>query len=212
MMGGMSAMHHAGPTDVYRARSNRLLALTLWALAALGIMVTLVQAGLPGLRFAAPLALMAYAGWTLFWRPAVVVSDSGVELVNPVRRIGIPWEALAYVDTKYALTLGTGRGRFTAWAAPAPGALGARRARPEHLTGLPESSYGPERTVRPGDLGNTVSGQAAILVRRRWADRVEQGAVTAGRAEETPVSRSVAWGILALGVVLAVAAAVTILI
>lgn len=210
-MGGMSTMHHAGPTDVYRARSNRLLALLLWALAALGLVVTLAQAGLPGLRFIAPLALMAYAGWALFWRPAVVVSDSGVELVNPARRIGVPWEALAYVDTKYALTLGTAGGRFPAWAAPAPGALGARRAQPEHLVGLPESSYGPEHTVRPGDLGNTVSGQAAILVRRRWAELMERGAVAAGRADQTPVSHRTEWGILVLGVVLVAAAAVTIL-
>ncbi|WP_235779032.1 PH domain-containing protein [Sinomonas notoginsengisoli] len=207
----MSAMQHAGLTDVYRARSNKLLAAALWSLAALGAVVTVLQAGVPGLRFAAPLVLMAWAGWALFWRPAVVVSDSGVELVNPVRRIGVPWEALAYVDTKYALTLGTGHGRFTAWAAPGPGALGARRARPEHLTGLPESSYGPQHTVRPGDLANTVSGQAAILVRRRWAERVESGAVAGGRVEETPVARRVAWGIVALGLVLTVATAVTLL-
>lgn len=208
-MGGMSALHHAGPTDVFKARSNRLLAVALWALALLGAVITVVQAGLPGLRYVAPLALMAWAGWALFWRPAVVVSDAGVELVNPVRRIEVPWEALAYVDTKFALTLGTGAGRFTAWAAPGPGALGARRARPEHLTGLPDSSFGPEHTVRPGDLANTVSGQAAILVRRRWAEQVERGAVEGGRVEETRVARSVAWGVLGLGVALVAATLLT---
>jgi hypothetical protein len=208
----MITMHHAGQTDVYRARSNLLLAVLLWALAALGLVVTVAQGGLPGLRFVAPLALMAYVGWALFWRPAVVVSDAGVELVNPVRRIGVPWDALAYVDTKYALTLGTGQGRFTAWAAPAPGALGARRARPEHLTGLPESSYGPEHSVRPGDLASTVSGQAAILVRRRWASLVDRGAVAGGSVEDTPVSRGVAWGVVALGVLLAVATALTLMV
>ncbi|MDQ4491114.1 PH domain-containing protein [Sinomonas sp. ASV486] len=205
----MSAMQHAGPTDVFKARSNRLLAVALWALAALGAVLTVAQSGLPGVRYLAPLALMAWAGWALFWRPAVVVSDSGVELVNPVRSVGVPWEALAYVDTKFALTLGTGAGRFTAWAAPGPGALGARRARPEHLTGLPDSSFGPEHTVRPGDLGNTVSGQAAILVRRRWAGQVDRGAVAGGQVEETPVARSVAWGVLALGLVLVVGTVIT---
>jgi hypothetical protein len=205
----MSALQHAGPTVVFKARSNRLLAVALWVLAGLGLVVTLVQAGVPGLRFVSPLALMAWVAWALFWRPAVVVSDAGVELVNPVRRIGVPGEALAFVDTKYALTLGTGAGRFTAWAAPGPGAMGARRARPEHLTGLPESSYGPERTVRPGDLGSTVSGQAAILVRRRWAEQVDHGTLETGRVEETPVARTVSWGILALGLVLAAATVVT---
>ncbi|MDQ4501989.1 PH domain-containing protein [Sinomonas sp. ASV322] len=205
----MSAMQHAGQVDVFKARSNSALAVLLWAAAAFGIVVTVVQTGLPGLRFAAPLVLMAFAGWALFWRPAVVVSDAGVELVNPLRRIGVPWEALAFVDTKYALTLVTGSGRFASWAAPAPGMWGARGARPQHLTGLPESSYGPEHSVRPGDLTHTVSGQAALLVRRRWAEQVERGAVAGGRADETPVLRRAEWGIVAATLVLVAATIVT---
>ncbi|NUP75840.1 MAG: PH domain-containing protein [Sinomonas sp.] len=205
----MSAMQHAGPVDVFKARSNKTLAILLWALAAFGLVVTIAQSGPAGLRFISPLALMAYAGWALFWRPAVVVSNSGVELVNPLRRVAVPWEALAFVDTKYALTLVTGSGRFTAWAAPAPGVLGARHARPEHLTGLPDSTYGPSHSVRPGDLSHTVSGQAALLVRRRWAEQVERGTVSGGQADETPVRRGSSWGILALGLALAVATIVT---
>ncbi|WP_422933787.1 PH domain-containing protein [Sinomonas sp. P47F7] len=205
----MSALQHAGPVDVFKARSNKALAIVLWALAVFGAVVTVAQSGLVGLRFAAPLALMAFAGWALFWRPAVVVSDAGVELVNPLRRIGVPWEALAYVDTKFALTLGTESGKFSAWAAPAPGVLGARHARPENLKGLPASAYGPSQSVRPGDLPQTVSGQAALLVRRRWAEQVERGSVTGGRAGETPVLRGAAWGILAATLVLAAATVVT---
>lgn len=208
-MGGMSALQHAGPVDVFKARSNKALAILLWALAAFGTVVTVAQTGFAGLRFAAPLVLMAFAGWALFWRPAVVVSDSGVELVNPLRRIGVPWEALAYVDTKYALTLVTESGRFSSWAAPAPGVLGARHARPENIRGLPASAYGPSQSVRPGDLPQTVSGQAALLVRRRWAEQVERGAVTGGQAGETPVLRGAAWGILAVALVLVAATIVT---
>ena len=208
-MGGMSALQHAGPVDIFKARSNKALAVLVWALAAFGTAVTVAQSGVAGLRFEAPLALMAFAGWALFWRPAVVVSDSGVELVNPLRRIGVPWEALAFVDTKYALTLVTESGRFSAWAAPAPGVLGARHARPENVTGLPESTYGPAQSVRPGDLSHTVSGQAALLVRRRWAEQVERGSVTGGQAAETPVPRLVAWGVIAVTLVLAAATVVT---
>ncbi|KHL01678.1 PH domain-containing protein [Sinomonas humi] len=205
----MSALHHTGSVEVFKARSNKALAVVLWALAAFGLVVTLAQSGITGLRFAAPLALMAFAGWSLFWRPAVVVSDAGVELVNPLRRIGVSWEALAFVDTKYALTLGTGAGRFAAWAAPAPGVLGARHARPESLTGLPATSYGPGQTVRPGDLSHTVSGQAALLVRRRWADQVERGLLEGGRVDETPVARGAEWWILAVAVLLAAATLAT---
>ncbi|WP_138442403.1 PH domain-containing protein [Sinomonas susongensis] len=199
----MSALHHTGPVDVFKARSNKILAVVLWALAAFGLVVTLAQSGIGGLRFVAPLAFMAFGGWALFWRPAVVVSDAGVELVNPLRQIGVPWEALAFVDTKYALTLITGAGRYSAWAAPAPGVMGTRHARPDNLIGLPASSYGPGQSVRPGDLSHTVSGQAALLVRRRWADLVERGLVEGGRVDETSVTRRATWWILAVAVVLA---------
>jgi hypothetical protein len=207
----MNAMQHAGPLDVFKARSNKAFAILLWALAALGLTVTVVQSGPGGLRFAAPLVLMAFLAWALFWRPAVVVSDTGVELVNPVRRVGVPWEALAFVDTKYALTLGTGSGRYSAWAAPAPGVWGGRHARPEHISGLPESSYGPAQSVRPGDLRNTVSGQAAFMVRRRWAERVERGAVEGGQADETPVLRTTEWAVIAVAAALIAASVVTLM-
>jgi hypothetical protein len=207
----MNAMQHAGPLDVFKARSNKAFAILLWTLAVLGLIVTVVQTGVGGLRFAAPLVLMAFVGWALFWRPAVVVSDVGVELVNPVRRIGVPWEALAFVDTKYALTLGTGARRYSAWAAPAPGVWGARNARPEHVSGLPETSYGPAQSIRPGDLRNTVSGQAALIVRQRWADRVQRGAIEGGQTAETPVLRSTAWGVVVTTAALAAASVVTLI-
>ncbi|GAB4099932.1 PH domain-containing protein [Sinomonas halotolerans] len=205
----MDALTHTGRIETFTARSNRVLAAAVWGIAGFGVAMTLTTAGFAGLRFAAPLALLAVAGWVLFWRPAVVVSDAGVELRNPFRSIGIPWDALAYVDTKYALTLATGSQRFTAWAAPAPGIWGARHASPEHLDGLPETTYGPARSVRPGDLRNTDSGQAAALVRTRWADALDSGAAVAGRTEEAHAVRRIAWVPLALTVLLGVVSAVT---
>ena len=67
------------------------------------------------------LALVAGACWALFWRPEVVVDDGGVRLVNVSRTIDVPWPSIQAVDTKWALTLITAYGRFTGWAAPAPG-------------------------------------------------------------------------------------------
>ena len=66
--GGMHALSHAGRTESFTARSNRLLAWLIWGVAAFGLVVTLTTAGLAGLRFAAPFALLAVAGWVLFWR------------------------------------------------------------------------------------------------------------------------------------------------
>ena len=49
------------------------------------------RAGPAALSGAAPLLLIAYLGWLLFWRPAVVVHDAGVTLENPFRSIDVPW-------------------------------------------------------------------------------------------------------------------------
>jgi hypothetical protein len=200
---------HSGRIETFTTRSSRALAVLTWGLAATGLALTLGTAGLAGARFAAPFLLLAVAGWVMFWRPAVVVSDAGVELRNPFRSIGVPWDALAHVDTKYALTLVAGGRRFTAWAAPAPGIWGARNARPEHLRGLPESTYGPARSVRPGDLAHTHSGQAAAVVRERWAEALASGAARAGRADATPVVRRTAWPEAAATALLAVATLLT---
>jgi hypothetical protein len=140
-----------------------------------------------------PLLLIAYLGWLLFWRPSVVVHDAGVRLENPFRSVMVPWAALVHVDTRYALTLVTPSRSYGAWAAPAPGIWGGRNARPEDLRGLPGTTYGPGNSVRPGDLKSTDSGQAAQLVRTRWQQLVESGAIDAGNAAATPVTINVRW-------------------
>ena len=129
-------------------------------------MVTVVTAGPAALAGTAPLLLIAFLGWQLFWMPAVVVHDGGVTLENPFRSVLVPWAALVHVDTRFALTLVTAHKSYAAWAAPAPGIWGGRNARPEDLAGLPDTSL-RSRASRcgPGDLKTTDSGQAARLVR-----------------------------------------------
>jgi hypothetical protein len=201
----MSRESHAGNAEIFTARSSRVLAGICWGTAAVGVATTLAAAGPAGLPGTAPLVFIAYLGWLLFWRPAVVVRDTGVTLENPFRTITVPWEALATVDTRYALTLVTARRKYAAWAAPAPGIWGGRNARPEHLKGLPGGSYGPGHSVRPGDLRNTDSGAAALMVRSRWEQLVEAGLVEAGLAAETPVTVVFAWQRIAATLVLAAA-------
>ncbi|MBT8158873.1 MULTISPECIES: PH domain-containing protein [Arthrobacter] len=201
----MSPEPHAGNVEIFKARTSKLLAWTCWAVAAIGIIVTLAVGGPRNLPGTAPLLLLAFLGWLLFWRPAVLVMDSGVTLENPYRTIDVPWDALVQVDTRYALTLMTPHKKYPAWAAPAPGIWGGRNARPEHLRGLPETTYGPGSSVRPGDLRNTDSGAAAVLVRARWRDLVESGRVEPGRAEDTAVAVRIEW--LRLGGTIVLAAA-----
>ena len=201
----MSRAPYAGNVEIFKARTSTAFAWICWAVAGFGVVITLVVAGPQALPGATPLLFIAFLGWLLFWRPVVVVRDSGVALENPYRTIDVPWDALVQVDTRYALTLVTPRKKYPAWAAPAPGIWGGRNARPDHLKGLPGTSYGPGSSVRPGDLRNTDSGAAAVLVRTRWQDLVEAGRVEPGRAEEAVVTVAVGWFRIAATVVLAAA-------
>jgi hypothetical protein len=150
------------------------------------------MAGPGALAGTAPLVLVAYLGWQLFWMPAVVVHDGGITLENPFRSITVPWPALVHVDTRFALTLITADKSYTSWAAPAPGIWGGRNARPDDLQGLPATTYGPGKSVRPGDLKSTDSGQAARLVRARWHELVEGGGLAADDATTT-VTVTIRW-------------------
>ena len=108
----------------------------------------------------------------LFWRPAVVVDDEGVELRNILRDVRVPWSLLEGVGTKYALTLSVGERTYRSWAAGAPGrpaplAHGVREqaaARDHHPTG-DAAAVRSSRSLR-GD-----SGAAAFMVEQRWEQR-----------------------------------------
>ncbi|MBT1002886.1 PH domain-containing protein [Paenarthrobacter sp. DKR-5] len=203
----MSAKQHDAGVSIFTARSSRWLAGLCWLIAAAGLVLTLASHGVAGLWSVWPLLLLAYAGWALFWHPAVIVAEQDVVLRNPLRTISVPWAALVTVDTKHALTLVTPGRRYVAWAAPAPGILGTMSARRENLRNLPETTYGPARSVRPGDLSHTDSGQAARLVRDRWERKSADGSLLAGEAETTPVHVRWNWLQIAAGVVLAAASA-----
>ena len=197
-MGGMSTAPSAENAAIFKARTNKWFAGLAWIVAGAGLVSTALSGQAEAVSGTGPLLLTAYLGWVLFWRPSVVVHDAGVTLENPFRSIAVPWAALVQVDTRYALTLITPARSYGAWAAPAPGIWGGRNARPEDLQGLPGSTYGPGRSVRPGDLKSTDSGQAAQLVRARWQRLVESGALDAGTAADTPVTVRVRW--LELGI------------
>lgn len=145
--------------------------------------------------------------WAIFWRPCVVVSDAGVRLVNVTRTIEVPWPALLDVETRYALTLVTAYGKFAAWAAPAPGAGSAlrtsMRSRRAH-----DADEQVESSLM-GDLAGTSSGDAAMIVRRRWERLRDAGYLDDPKLEfeEPPVRWHWEIGAIVLG--LAAASVVT---
>ncbi|MEG9248914.1 PH domain-containing protein [Arthrobacter sp. Soc17.1.1.1] len=172
----MGSARVAGAT-VFRPRTGAWFTGAAVLVALGGLVSIAVTDGPAGLLRAWPLLGVAYAGWWLFWYPVVVVAEDEVTVRNPLATVRVPWSALIDVDTRYALKLVTPSGAFTAWAAPAPGVWGTHAGKPEHVTDLPSTSYGPGRSIRPGDLKNTDSGYAAYLVRSRWQDLVEAGAI-----------------------------------
>lgn len=190
-----------GPTrtTVFRPRSSRWILAIAGVVVAVGLVVSVVTSGPQALVTAAPLLAVAAVAWWLFWFPAVIVGPAGVELRNPAQTISVPWAGLIHVDTKYALKLVTPSGSYTAWAAPAPGVRGTHAGKPENMQNLPGSSYGAGGSVRPGDLSNTDSGLAALLVRSEWERRIDSGLIDIDATHTARVERRTNWG--PLGVV-----------
>ena len=196
-------------TVVFRAPRGTMITGVVGALCVIGLVTVLLEDGGLALRYLPALALPVVVVWALYARPAVIVSDAGVEVRNVTRTIVLPWPSIQRIDTKYALTLYTAYGAFAAWAAPAPGRMTTLSSGPDDLKHLPRSSY-IGGGVRPGDLTTSASGQAAAVIRRRWDELNEAGHLADPRLERSrPVVR---WHVLpALGIVVLAALAVTLL-
>ncbi len=177
-------------TDVFRPRTSIWFTGLALVLVVLGLISSVMIYGLAaGVAGSWPLIVIAFLAWWLFWYPRIEVSPSAVTIYNPLQVIETPWEALINVDTRFAMKLVTPGGSFTAWAAPAPGIIGTHRGRKEHVQGLPATTYGPAQSIRPGDLKNTDSGAAAYLVRSRWENLVEAGAIDIHATEAALVNK-----------------------
>lgn len=182
--------------QMFRSRFNSVAAVIVWLLCAGAIAAIITSGGGGNLVFIAPVAFIAWLVWLCLLRPAVLVSDDGVRLINVLSTIDVPWPALIHVDTKYSLVLHTPHGKFSATAAPAPGRMGATLSRSDAISGNV-----PAGPLRPGDSPRTDSGAAAYLVRSRWKELTEAGRIEIGVADTTAVSRSWHWvsgGIAAL--------------
>ena len=87
----------------FRARVGRGLTAAIAVLGVIALVATAVEDPAAALRYGPALLVPAAVAWVLFARPAVIVSDAGVELRNVLRTIDLPWPSIERVDTKYAL-------------------------------------------------------------------------------------------------------------
>jgi hypothetical protein len=172
-------------TDVveFRPAFGRVLAVVVAVLGLGGLVTGLVSDAGATWPYVAPVLLVVVWVWAAYWRPAVRVSPAGVELRNVTRTIELPWPTIQRVDTRFALTLHTAYGDYAAWAAPAPSRSRVTTAARGDVENLPGSTYGSGGSVRPGDLASTASGQAAMIVRTRWEELREAGALDDPRVE-----------------------------
>ncbi|MET3806758.1 hypothetical protein ABIB25_003778 [Nakamurella sp. UYEF19] len=169
--------------QIFRPTFGRWLTIAIWALSAIAVVSAFIQSAEAGLRATPWLALLSGAVWAAYWRPEVAVDVAGVHVVNVLRTIDLPWPSIQRIDTKWALTLYTAYGKFVAWAAPAPGGMNAARISRKAATGLPESTFGPEGSIRPGDHPDSASGAAAAVVRRQWEELRDLGFLDDPRLE-----------------------------
>lgn len=194
----------------FHSRFNRFLAVSVWALSGAAVVAVLVsgaQSTLYLVPFVAALSVLAWAG---LWRVAVLLDDQSVELRNAFSTVVVPWAALIQVDTRFSLTLVTPRGSFTSTAAPAPSRLTTMLSKRDADSVSPDVAIGGR--IRPGDIPTTDSGAAAIIVRRRWKQLLDEGRVELGVADRTPVVRHWHWATIVTTsalLVLAVAVAAT---
>jgi hypothetical protein len=176
------ADHPDGLREDYRPGFSRVLVgvfvtIVLWWVIDLAVRGRPGDAAVVGLWSLAAVALLV----AVFWRPAVLVDDVGIELRNVVRDVRVPWPALESIDTRYTLTLHAAGRRFQSWAGAAPGRPGrfsGQLARhpgrrdggglPDHALPDPRWAGGGAAPTRSSRDLNADSGAAAFLVERRW--------------------------------------------
>jgi hypothetical protein len=185
---------------VYRSNTNKVISIAGWGLLGLGVIAAFLTGSLSGLLGLLPLATIAFAIWELFWRPAVIVDDDGVRLVNQFHSIGIPWAQIVDVDTKWAMTIVTPDHRYRATAAPAPGAVYRPNTSHADRTGRVVDG-----SIRKTDAPGTDSGDAAMIVRHRLQAMADAGTLPIGQAATTNVTSRVHWESIAAIVLLALA-------
>lgn len=185
---------------MFHSRFNQVLAIVVWLFSCGAVAAVLASDIRRTGEYLPLIALVALLAWAGLWRPAVRVGEDAVTIVNTFSTVVVPWAALIQVETRYALTLVTPNGRYSATAAPAPGRLATALSRRD--LSRAGSRVAADGSIRPGDLPNTDSGAAAILVRERWERLVAEERVELGVADSVRPERRWHWAIIAIAAVL----------
>jgi hypothetical protein len=187
----------------FRPAFGRVLSVIVVAIAIAGVAGFVATGDWGGLlRFGWGLGLLAVAAVALFWLPSLSIAEHEVTVANVFSTVHVPWPAIQRIDTKYALTLYTPRGKVTAWASPAPNRY-AGQVSASGDSRLPGAGLGG--SIRPGDLLNTASGAAAYLIRSHWDQLRDDGHLDNPVIEQGAFRRDIHWVTIGVLAVLALA-------
>jgi Bacterial PH domain len=190
----------------FRPAFGRVLSIMVAAIAVAGLAGFVVTGDWGGLlRYGWGLALLGVLAVALFWLPSLAVAEHEITVRNVFSTVHVPWPAIQRIDTKYALTLYTPRGKVTAWASPAPNRYASQVSA---STDSRLAARGQGGSIRPGDLLNTASGAAAFVIRNHWEQLRDDGHLENPVIEEGAYRRDIHWVTI---IVLAVLAAATLL-
>ncbi len=125
--------HHAGPSPTDEpptgarpplrdARTLRpgsaVVTGAVGAAAGLALLVPGVLASPRNWVLISSLVLALVLVWLFVVRPAAVIHEEGIRLVNPMRVVDLTWPAIAEVRSRWALELFADGSRYTAWGIP----------------------------------------------------------------------------------------------
>jgi len=109
---------------------------------------------------------VAYLIWV---RPKLVLREDVIEVINPFKSESIPYRDVLSLDTKWVLTIIHSRGKTRVWVAPTSGKQSwiADKKFGWYGSGLPLSESRDSGMESMSESLNSVSGQAAYLIRER---------------------------------------------
>ncbi len=103
------------PSQVVHPKKARILAILSWVMAAAFVVMALMADPISWSVIGLAVAGAALA-WVLIWRPKVTLDADGLQLVNPVRTVDIPWQRVRRVGSRWTLEVETEKGMQRAWA------------------------------------------------------------------------------------------------
>jgi hypothetical protein len=182
-----------------RPMFGRILSIAMALICGAGVVGFIATGDLTGLvRYSWILLFVIAVTFAMFWFPRLDILEHEITVKNVLSTVHVPWPAIERIDTKYALTLYTPKGKVTAWASPAPNRYASTRITRGDVSALSESAYGPGRSVRPGDSLTSESGVAAQIIRARWEQLRDDGLLDNPKIDESAFRRDIHWSTIAV--------------